>query len=81
MRRVVGAVIGLVGALCASAGAQDLGEADLARWREYLAPSETECAWEGVAWRQSFRRGIADSQIDGRPILLWAMNGHPMGCV
>jgi len=79
MHRVLSIVAGvLLGSACV---AQELDEESFARWREYLAPSETECAWEGVAWRQSFREGILDSQIDGKPILLWAMNGHPMGCV
>jgi len=51
------------------------------RWVEYIRPSEEEACWNDVQWRQSFREGVRDSQIEGKPILLWAMNGHPMGCV
>lgn len=65
----------------APAMAQELTEATFDRWSDYLAPEKSECAWEGVPWRPSFRAGVRDSQIEGRPILLWAMNGHPMGCV
>jgi len=83
MRQFVGFVTSvLVVTLVQSIGsAQELTERSLDKWASYLAPGTEECAWEGVAWRQSFRQAIVESQIDGKPILLWAMNGHPMGCV
>jgi hypothetical protein len=63
------------------APAHELTPESFERWAEYIRPDETEACWNDVHWRQSFREGVKDSQIEGKPILLWAMNGHPMGCV
>lgn len=92
---VVGLSFGLVAGVC-SAQQDHAGQALVApdqaphhalsaksfdRWSRYIRPSEVEACWSDVAWRQSFREGVRDSQIEGKPVLLWAMNGHPMGCV
>ena len=45
-----------------------------------ICPEESETKWLAIPWRVSFWQGVQDSQIDGKPILLWAMNGHPLGC-
>jgi hypothetical protein len=61
--------------------AQPLTDQSVATWAAHIQPDEPESCWREVAWRESFRAGVRDSQIEGKPILLWAMNGHPMGCV
>lgn len=66
---------------CVAQEAPRLDDSSLDRWVTYLAPDDAESGWCSVPWRESFREGVRDSQIEGRPILLWAMNGHPMGCV
>ncbi|MGI9013626.1 MAG: hypothetical protein ACR2GY_05180 [Phycisphaerales bacterium] len=50
-------------------------------WHAYIAPHPDELKWLEIPWRDSFRSAVRDAQIEGKPILLWAMNGHPMGCV
>ena len=50
-------------------------------WYAYIAPDPEELKWLEIPWRDSFRSAVRDAQIEGKPILLWAMNGHPMGCV
>ncbi len=52
-------------------------EATLAR----ILPDESELRWKDVDWRVSLADGIRDAQAAKKPILLWAMNGHPLGCV
>ena len=49
-------------------------------WHAFIRPSADERRWLDVAWRTSFWQGVLDSQREGKPILLWAMNGHPIGC-
>jgi hypothetical protein len=37
--------------------------------------------WESIPWRASLWEARRESARTGRPLLIWAMNGHPMGCV
>ena len=53
------------------------------RWSElveHLTLSEAERAWREVGWLPSFGDAVARAREEGRPIFLWAMNGHPLGC-
>jgi hypothetical protein len=49
-------------------------------WVEFIAPSKDELAWEGIGWRNAFWPAVEEARKLGRPILLWTMNGHPLGC-
>ena len=49
-------------------------------WRDAILPSEAELACETIAWLPSFGEGVAAAARKGRPLLLWVMNGHPLGC-
>ncbi len=67
--------------LAAPAVGQDLTEASFSEWREYLEPSAEEVAWRAIPWRDDYGEALADAQREDKPVLLWAMNGHPLGCV
>jgi hypothetical protein len=58
----------------------DLNEGNFEQWKRYLEPKAAECAFEGIAWRPTFYEAVVEAQEKDRPILLWAMNGHPLGC-
>lgn len=49
--------------------------------RRAVAPSEAECSWQQVGWRPTFGDAVAEARTTGKPIFLWAMNGHPLACV
>ncbi len=53
---------------------------DLAALRDRIVPSAEESVWRSIPWRTNLQDGIADAHASVRPILLWLMNGHPMGC-
>lgn len=55
-------------------------EADLALWRQHLEPAGRELRWESVPWLSTFGEGLLQADREGRPLLLWTMNGHPLGC-
>jgi len=55
-------------------------EADLAAWREHLEPSGRELRWESIPWLPTLGEGLVQADREGRPLLLWTMNGHPLGC-
>ncbi|TWT40297.1 hypothetical protein RAS1_40050 [Phycisphaerae bacterium RAS1] len=57
-----------------------LTPANLADWRALILPTADETAWERVAWLPTFRDGLLAADAADRPLLLWVMNGHPLGC-
>lgn len=77
-------VTGLVLASWSPAVAQDAprleSDRDLERWLEFIRPSKAELAWERIGWRSRFWPAVEEARELGRPILLWTMNGHPLGC-
>lgn len=56
------------------------GEASIAQVREHVLPDASELAWKALGWRASLWQGVIEAQAAEKPILLWAMNGHPLGC-
>ena len=44
-----------------------------------LQPSEDE-AWRTIPWETSLLAAQARAAREGKPIFIWAMDGHPLGC-
>ena len=57
-----------------------LTEKTYQKWRDFIEPTETDLAWTLIPWRTSFQKGLVESIEKQKPMLLWAMNGHPLGC-
>ncbi|MEM6671832.1 MAG: hypothetical protein AAF726_03255 [Planctomycetota bacterium] len=57
-----------------------LDRADLAAWREHLRPNEVDLRYARIDWAPTFLEGVRRADADGKPLLLWLMNGHPLGC-
>ena len=57
-----------------------LNEETYVMWRDYIQPTEQELAWSSIPWRSSFQEGLIEAAAKQTPMLLWAMNGHPLGC-
>jgi hypothetical protein len=56
-------------------------EQDFATWCEWLRPDTRESAWATtIPWLPSFAEGIHRANEQEKPLLLWVMNGHPLGC-
>ncbi len=79
----------LLGVMCATSvvtvtGAQQLTDtppgALLEAWRDHIRPCDAERAWERIGWHASFAEGLRAANSERRPLLLWMMNGHPLGC-
>ena len=48
--------------------------------RDQILPCAEECDFEKVGWRTSFGAAVEEAGRTGKPVLLWAMNGHPLAC-
>ena len=53
---------------------------NVAAWRAYIRATDAEQAWTRIPWLPTLGDGIAKANADGKPLLLWVMNGHPLGC-
>lgn len=51
-----------------------------AAWRDHLAPAAIEDRWQQIPWQPSISQGLRQAAATNRPMLLWLMNGHPLGC-
>jgi hypothetical protein len=49
-------------------------------WRDHILPEPSELAWEQIPWLTTFKDGIRAANATDKPLLLWTMNGHPLGC-
>lgn len=54
--------------------------ADEAVVREIM-PSKAESAWLEINWKTDLWEAREEAAKTGKPIYLWEMDGHPLGCV
>lgn len=54
--------------------------ADLDAWRRWIRPQGDEAAFEEIDWIADFAGGLRAADSEQKPLLFWAMNGHPLGC-
>jgi hypothetical protein len=55
-------------------------QSDLAQRVAEVVATPSEEKWLTVPWRTDLTTARRDSQREDKPIFLWIMNGHPMGC-
>jgi hypothetical protein len=74
----------LLGAFLLGAAAPDdvpsLSEKTYKQWLTFICPSGEESRWRRLGWRSELWAAVQEAKALQRPILLWAMNGHPLGC-
>ena len=70
----------LKGAPSATVDRPALRLTDLEDWRAHLLPSAADLRFAQVAWAPTFMDGVQQASELQRPLLLWLMNGHPLGC-
>ena len=58
----------------------ELNDQNYAAWRKHILPDTGELAWQEIPWQTTFKDGIVAADTAGKPVLLWTMNGHPLGC-
>ncbi|MDA0812420.1 MAG: hypothetical protein O3C21_08565 [Verrucomicrobia bacterium] len=55
--------------------------ANMSSVRELVIPSDDEITWlKDIPWETNLDVARAKAQAAGRPIFLWEMDGHPLGC-
>jgi hypothetical protein len=66
---------------CFTAGslAQTPDDAAFTAQRDAILPAAEELGWRAVPWRPELGDALAEADRVQQPVLLWAMNGHPLG--
>jgi len=54
--------------------------ADLTRKVKKIEPTGQEEKWRRIPWRIDLMAARDEAASENKPIFLWLMNGHPMGC-
>ena len=57
-----------------------LADADLPELLAAVRPTPSEDVFEQIPWRASLWEARKQAAADGKPILLWEMDGNPLGC-
>jgi hypothetical protein len=60
-------------------GPPGLDEKSYKGWVDFIRATPDELRWEKLAWRTDLGAAAQEAKALQRPILLWAMNGHPCG--
>lgn len=81
MRRHPFAASVLVGLTCSIGLAEDrLDPKKLDAIREIIRPTQRELKWSAIPWMTSLWEARRRAAAEDKPILLWEMDGHPLGC-
>ncbi len=69
-----------LGAAAPAARAADLTDATFEQVRDAILPKPAELAFCDIGWRPTLWEAVLEADRADKPVLLWAMNGHPLGC-
>jgi hypothetical protein len=56
-----------------------LTEAEFQKLHRELQPNP-KAPWRTIPWKTSVLDAQAAAAREGKPIFIWAMDGHPLGC-
>ena len=62
-----------------SAVAAELTDAEFRRLHKLLRPAPDE-AWRTIPWKIAMLDAQRSAVEEKKPIFIWAMDGHPLGC-
>jgi hypothetical protein len=57
-----------------------LDGATFVRHWQHVVPSADEMVWRVIPWLGTLAEAVVQAHAQDMPILLWAMNGHPLAC-
>jgi hypothetical protein len=60
--------------------AEPLGPDTFAQHLAAIKPGPAEARWLQIPWQTSLAAARQKAAAEGKPILLWEMDGNPLGC-
>ena len=68
-------------ASCAAHAAEPITPVQFASLRNLVKPDRADAKWTQIPWGTDLWEARTQAAREGKPILLWEMDGHPLGCV
>jgi hypothetical protein len=65
----------------ASFAVEPIAPEQFSKLHALIKPKSDEAKWEQIPWLASLWDARQRAAAQGKPILLWEMDGHPLGCV
>lgn len=78
-RRMLAPALALLAALAPQAEPPALDAAEFRALHAAVVPTAAE-PWQTIPWRTDLGAARAEAAELERPLFLWTMNGHPLGC-
>ncbi len=69
---------GVVSGWAAPCQGWQLDESEFRRLHDEINPADE--LWKSVPWQTSLITAQNRAAAEGKPIFIWAMDGHPLGC-
>jgi DMSO/TMAO reductase YedYZ molybdopterin-dependent catalytic subunit len=70
----------LLGGARLARSADPLTTADFDRVKQLTRPEEADEAWLKIPWLSSLWEARKEAAKQGKPMLIWEMDGNPLGC-
>jgi hypothetical protein len=71
----------IAGAASVAPAAEPINPARFEQVHTLIKPKPVEEKWAQIPWLASLWQARQQAAKEGKPILLWEMDGHPLGCV
>jgi hypothetical protein len=75
-----GLVAGFAALAQPAAAAPPLTDTEAAKLRKVIRPGIDEDPFDTIPWETNLWDARVKAAAAGKPILLWEMDGHPLGC-
>lgn len=79
MRALIGCLLLVVLQPCAGTGSTEITEAEFRRLHAQIRPPKG-ALWRSVPWKLSLIDAQQIAAAKQKPLFIWAMDGHPLGC-
>jgi hypothetical protein len=78
--RATASIIVILFAICTARAAERITSDNFERFYELAQPTAEEQSWRQIPWFTSLWEARIKANEVGKPILLWEMDGNPLGC-
>ena len=80
MKRMLLAIPFAVALSSLAVAIEPISEQQFAKLHALIKPARGEEKWNDIPWMSSLWEARKRAAAEGKPILLWEMDGHPLGC-
>ena len=70
----------LVGLVVTCRADDPISPDEFGKLHSLIKPKPEESKWEQIPWLTNLWEARQRAAAEGKPILLWEMDGHPLGC-